>query len=96
MSLVAGELERAPDVALVRSFYGTHDPAMVSRDGRSTYVLAYFKPLSDKALKDVATQIESRFAGQRDVKLGGLRSSTPRRIPRSATTSRTPSCSRSR
>ena len=69
---VAGELQRAPDVALVRSFYGTHDPAMVSRDGRSTYVLAYFKPLSDKALKDVATQIESRFAGQRDVKLGGL------------------------
>src|SRR5437588_4453993 len=45
---------------------------MVSKDARSTYVLAYFEPLSDKALKDVATQIENRFAGQRDVKLGGL------------------------
>ena len=44
---------------------------MVSRDGRSTYVLAYFKPLSDKRLKDDAQQIEDRFAGQRDVKLGG-------------------------
>ena len=44
---------------------------MVSRDGRSTYVLAYFKPLSDKALKNDAQQIENRFAGQRDVKLGG-------------------------
>src|SRR5205085_5478998 len=47
------------------------DPAMVSRDGRSTYVLAYFKPLSDKALKDVAQHIENQFAGQRDVRLGG-------------------------
>ena len=53
------------------SFYSTHNPAMVSRDGRSTYVLAYFKPLSDKALKDAAQQIEDRFKGQRDVKLGG-------------------------
>jgi uncharacterized membrane protein YdfJ with MMPL/SSD domain len=69
---VAGELRRAPNVALVRTFYTTHNPAMVSRDGRSTYVLAYFKPLSDKALKDVATQIQSRFKSQHDVKLGGL------------------------
>src|SRR5437764_418306 len=69
---VAAELRRAPKVAAVRSYYTSHNPAMVSRDGRSTYVLAYFKPLSDKALKDVAQQIEDRFAGQRDVKLGGL------------------------
>ena len=34
------------------SFYDTHDPAMVSRDGRSTYVVAYFKPRSDSQLKD--------------------------------------------
>src|SRR5438309_2722019 len=69
---VAAELEHGPDVALVRTFYTTHNPAMVSRDGRTTYVLAYFKPLSDKALKDVAQQIENRFRDQRDVKLGGL------------------------
>jgi uncharacterized membrane protein YdfJ with MMPL/SSD domain len=68
---VAAELRDQPDVAQVRSFYTTHNPAMVSRDRQSTYVLAYFKPLSDKALKDVAQQIENRFAGQRDVKLGG-------------------------
>ena len=68
---VAAQLRVQPDVASVVSFYGTHNPAMVSRDGRSTYVLAYFKPLSDKALKDVAAQIESHFAGQRDVTLGG-------------------------
>ncbi len=68
---VAAQLRAQPDVARVVSFYDTRDPAMVSRDGRSTYVLAYFKPLSDKALKDVAQQIENRFSGQGDVKLGG-------------------------
>jgi RND superfamily putative drug exporter len=68
---VAHQLRGGPDVAAVSSFYSTHNPAMVSRDGRSTYVLAYFKPLSDKALKDAAQQIEDRFTGQRDVKLGG-------------------------
>jgi len=68
---VAAELRTQPNVAEVQSFYTTHSPAMVSRDRRSTYVLAYFRPLSDKALKDVAQQIENRFAGQSDVKLGG-------------------------
>jgi uncharacterized membrane protein YdfJ with MMPL/SSD domain len=68
---VAAQLRAQPDVARVASFYDTHDPAMVSRDGRSTYVLTFFKPLSDKALKDVAQQIENRFAGRSDVKLGG-------------------------
>jgi putative drug exporter of the RND superfamily len=68
---VASELASQPDIANVQSFYTTHDPAMVSRDGNSTYVAAYFKPLSDKALKNVAQQIENRFANQRGVKLGG-------------------------
>jgi uncharacterized membrane protein YdfJ with MMPL/SSD domain len=68
---VAAQLRAQPDVARVVSYYDAHDPATVSRDGRSTYVLAYFKPLSDKALEDVAKQIEKRFSGQRDVKLGG-------------------------
>jgi RND superfamily putative drug exporter len=68
---VAAQLRAQPDVAEVQSFYTTHNPAMVARDRRSTYVLAYFKPLSDKALKNVAQQIENRFAGQSDVKLGG-------------------------
>jgi putative drug exporter of the RND superfamily len=68
---VASELRGQPGVAQVQSFYTTHDAAMVSRDRRSTYVLAYFKPLSDKALKDVAQRIENRFVSQRDVKLGG-------------------------
>jgi uncharacterized membrane protein YdfJ with MMPL/SSD domain len=68
---VAAQLRAQPDVARVVSYYDTHDPAMVSRDGRTTYVLAYFKPLSDKTIEDVAKRIESRFSAQRDVKLGG-------------------------
>ena len=44
---------------------------MVARDGRSTYVVAYFKPRSDSRIQDDAKRIESQFAGQRDVELGG-------------------------
>jgi uncharacterized membrane protein YdfJ with MMPL/SSD domain len=68
---VAAELRAQPDVASVKSFYTTHDPAMVARNGRSTYVAAYFKALSDKRISDDAKQIESRFVSQRDVELGG-------------------------
>jgi RND superfamily putative drug exporter len=68
---VAGQLRIQPDVASVVSVYETHDPAMVSRDRHSTYVVAYFKPRSDTQLKDAAQRIEDQFAGQRDVRLGG-------------------------
>jgi uncharacterized membrane protein YdfJ with MMPL/SSD domain len=68
---VVTELRGEPDVVSVASFYQTHDSAMVSRDGRSTYVVAYFKPRSDLQLKNDAQRIEGQFAGQRDVRLGG-------------------------
>ncbi len=68
---VAAQLRRGPDVTSVVSYYQTHNPDLVSRDGTSTYVLAYFKPRSDTTLKNDAQQIENSFAGQRDVKLGG-------------------------
>jgi RND superfamily putative drug exporter len=68
---VVAQLRAQPDMARVVSYYETHDPTMVSRDGHSTYVLAYFKPRSDKRLGDDANLIERRFSGQRDVKLGG-------------------------
>ena len=68
---VAAELRAQPDVARVASFYTTHDRAMVARDARSTYVVAYFKALSDKRLSADAKLIETRFSAQQDVKLGG-------------------------
>ncbi|MEA2160274.1 MAG: putative drug exporter of the superfamily [Solirubrobacteraceae bacterium] len=71
VSRVAQELRAQPDVARVVSFYDARNPAMVSRNGRSTYVLAYFKPLSDTRIKDDTTAIKTAFAGQTDVRLGG-------------------------
>jgi RND superfamily putative drug exporter len=68
---VARQLRSEPDVASALSFYDTHDQAMVSHDQRSTYVVAYFKQRSDRALVDAAKRIEGRFAGQPDVRLGG-------------------------
>jgi uncharacterized membrane protein YdfJ with MMPL/SSD domain len=68
---VASELRAQPDVASAVSYYETHDPAMISRNGRSTYVTAYFKPRSDKQLQDDVQRIERHFALQSDVKLGG-------------------------
>jgi uncharacterized membrane protein YdfJ with MMPL/SSD domain len=68
---VAARLRAQPDIALVQSFYTTHNPAMVSRDRRSTYVVAYMRPLSNQALKNVAQQVENHFAGEHDVRLGG-------------------------
>jgi len=68
---VANQLRKGPDVAGVVSYYDTRNPAMVSKQGRSTYVLAYFGPRSDTTLKDDAQKIEDGFAGQRDVELGG-------------------------
>src|SRR4051812_21577491 len=68
---VARGLRAEPDVASAASSYDTRDPAMVSRDGHSSYVVAYFRPRSDNELEDAAQRIEDRFAGQRDVRLGG-------------------------
>jgi RND superfamily putative drug exporter len=68
---VVTQLRAEPDVASAASFYETHDSAMVSRDRRSTYVVVYFKPRSDLQLKNAAQRVEERFAGQRDVRLGG-------------------------
>ncbi len=68
---VSRQLQAEPTVATVDSILTTPNPAIVSKDRRQTYVLAYFKPLSDQRLKDVAQQLENRFAGQADVALGG-------------------------
>ena len=44
---VEARLRASRDVAAVSSYYDSHDSAMVSRDRRSTYVVAYFRPKSD-------------------------------------------------
>jgi len=69
---VARELRSGPDVVRVVTYYDTHDRAMVARNGRSTYELVYFRPLSDKRVQDDAKQLQQRFAHVRKVKLGGV------------------------
>lgn len=68
---VEARLRASRDVAAVASYYDTHDPAMISRDGRSTYVVAYFRPKSDLRIQDDAQRLERDFAGRHDVELGG-------------------------
>jgi putative drug exporter of the RND superfamily len=72
VSSVAAVLARQPHVASLISYYRTGDRALVSRDGRMTYIAVYFTRLSDKALQDEAKRIEAAFAGRRDVLLGGV------------------------
>ena len=68
---VEAQLRSSRDVAAVSSYYDSHDPAMVARDGRATYVVAYFRPKSDSRIQDDAKRLESELAGQHDVELGG-------------------------
>lgn len=68
---VGGTIAGDPAVARVVTFFDTRDPAFVSRDGDSTYLLASFKPVSDDAANDAADRIEERFHGDATVRLGG-------------------------
>ena len=68
---VEAELRSSRDVAAVSSYFDSHDPALLARDRRSTYVVAYFKPRSDSRIQDDASRLESEFAGRQDVTLGG-------------------------
>src|SRR3954447_16381497 len=69
--MVEAQLRSSRDVATVSSYYDIRDPAMLARDGASTYVVAYFKPKSDLRIENDAKRVESAFAGQHDVELGG-------------------------
>jgi RND superfamily putative drug exporter len=68
---VEAKLRASRDIATVSSYYDSHDTTMVSRDGSSTYVVAYFRPKSDSRVQDDAKRLQVEFAGQRDVELGG-------------------------
>jgi RND superfamily putative drug exporter len=61
---VEAQLRASRDVATVSR-------GLVSRDGSSTYVVAYFRPEPDSRIANDAKSLEARFAGERDVELGG-------------------------
>lgn len=66
---VVRELRDEPAVGAVRSVLNGDDPALVSKDGRATYVVAQFRADADE--DDAAEAIADRFDGAPGVTLGG-------------------------
>jgi uncharacterized membrane protein YdfJ with MMPL/SSD domain len=65
----ARTLNRDPGVARVTSYANTHDPALVSRDGRLTLVTASLRASTDT--NAVVDRLTKDFATRHDVQLGG-------------------------
>jgi uncharacterized membrane protein YdfJ with MMPL/SSD domain len=68
---VEAKLRRDPAVALVLDARRAHNPAMVARDRRSTFLIAAFKPLDDQAQEDAGKRLLAAFADDQQVTLGG-------------------------
>jgi uncharacterized membrane protein YdfJ with MMPL/SSD domain len=68
---VERRLRRDPAVAGVFDWRSAHNPAMVGRDRRQTYVIAALRPLDDKQQEEAAKRLVASFAGDPRVTLGG-------------------------
>jgi RND superfamily putative drug exporter len=66
--LINGDL----DIAKVVTYYQTHDPSMVAKDGSSTIVVGYWKKISDQEAVNAAARLEESFKSDPNVKLGGF------------------------
>jgi uncharacterized membrane protein YdfJ with MMPL/SSD domain len=69
---VAGVISADPDMAQVVTYYQTHDPSMVARDGSSTIVVGYWKQISDQEAVNGATRLADALESDSNVKLGGF------------------------
>jgi RND superfamily putative drug exporter len=58
-------------IAGVFSAFNTRNSAFVSKDGRSTYVVASFKPMSGRAETDAGKRIKEKLKGTKGILLGG-------------------------
>jgi len=65
----AATLRRDPGIAHVTSYANTHDPALISRDGRYTLITASLRSNADPNV--VVDRLTKDFAARRDVRLGG-------------------------
>jgi uncharacterized membrane protein YdfJ with MMPL/SSD domain len=68
---VEAGLSRDPAVAAVLDWRSAHNPAMVGRDRRSTYVIAALRPLDDEQQEEAGKRLLATFAGDPQVTLGG-------------------------
>lgn len=68
---IADRIFLDPAVAFVTTYWSDRDPAMVSRDGRATFVIAYFATLSDRAQQLAAERLRGRLDDAPGVSFGG-------------------------
>src|SRR6266511_4795950 len=68
---VESKLRRDPAVAVVLDWRSAHNPAMIARDRRSTYLIAALRPLNDKQQEEAGKRLLTAFAGDTQVTLGG-------------------------
>ena len=66
---IADRLAHDRGIGRVATWYQLRDPTMVSRDGRSTYVLGWLKRTADES--KTADRVIAAFKGQPGVKVGG-------------------------
>ena len=68
---VAAELRQDPTVTRTLTYYTTGSRSFVARDGRSTYVAAFFKNVSDNGASEAAERLLERVQRPPTVLLGG-------------------------
>ncbi len=68
---VAAALRQDPAVTRTLTYYSTGSRSFVARDGRSTYVAAFFKNVSDNAASEAAKRLLERVQKPPTVLLGG-------------------------
>jgi putative drug exporter of the RND superfamily len=71
IATVAAKLRRDPAVEGVLDAERAHNPAMISRDRHSTYLIAALKPLDDTQQEEAGKRLIDAFAGDPQVTLGG-------------------------
>ena len=72
VATVASTIAADRDVKLTFTYYQTHDPALVSTDGRQTLVFGYFRDVNDDAVAAASTRLQQRFKSDPAVTLGGV------------------------
>ncbi len=71
IAAVETKLRNDPAVAAVLDWRSARNPAMVGRDGRSTYLIAAFRPLEDEQQEEAGKRLVATFADDPQVRLGG-------------------------
>ncbi|MGB2940325.1 MAG: MMPL family transporter [Candidatus Dormiibacterota bacterium] len=68
MSTIAGD----QDVKTAVSYYQTHDPSMVSKDGHETLVIGLFKDVNDDTINAASSRLQDKLKDDSAVTLGGV------------------------